>query len=530
MSKYRITLQARIFILVSMLVVLSVSVLSAFFLRTLKSRMYGQFKAESGYLVSNFAKDAVEPVLIEDVASLRKVIDKVIKNRNVVYAYIYNKKGEQLDGYANGSAITEKIEVSKLSKIEVNADFSGTTSVMDARGPVLYEGGEKIGYVRLGISLEEIKAEISQVVAKSVVFGVGFLAAGFVLTFVFSRSISNPIRNMIATISDIVKFNDITRLIRGNVNIKELDKLKDSVNEMLHQIQQRDLALTEANELLEKRVEERTAELTGEITERRQAEEEMEKLNEKLKEANQELKNFVYIASHDLREPLRKISAFGVMLQKSLKGKIVDDDAENLGFMIEGANRMTKMIEGLLAYSRVSAKAYSVEKVDLDDIVEQLRQLELSMLLEEKHTTIDVPLPLPEVEVDPVQIRQLMQNLIANGMKYQAKGNTPCITITSKPAADGMVRINITDNGIGIAPEFQQAIFIMFKRLHSRSEYEGTGIGLAVCKKIVERHGGKIGVESQFGQGSTFWFTLPLAKTAANNTELAQNNYSKEML
>jgi light-regulated signal transduction histidine kinase (bacteriophytochrome) len=268
----------------------------------------------------------------------------------------------------------------------------------------------------------------------------------------------------------------------------------------------------------------------------KQAEESMKELNgeleqavKKLEDTNQELKNFVYIASHDLREPLRKISAFGSMVQKSLSGKIDGDDAENLNFMIDGANRMTKMIEGLLLYSRVSSKAHFAEAVDLNDIVKEIGQLELSVLLEEKHTTIDVPQPLPEVDADPVRIRQLLQNLIANGMKYQAKDNVPHITLTSQPAANGMVRINITDNGIGIKPEFQQAIFIMFKRLHSKNEYEGTGIGLAVCKKIVERNGGKIGVESEFGKGSTFWFTVPAAKTVMDNTELVQNS-QKELL
>jgi light-regulated signal transduction histidine kinase (bacteriophytochrome) len=213
-----------------------------------------------------------------------------------------------------------------------------------------------------------------------------------------------------------------------------------------------------------------------------------------------------------MREPLRKITAFGAILRQSLKDKLSSDDAENLYFMIDGAQRMAKMIEGLLTYSRISTQAQPHQAVDLNEIVKQLQQLELSVLLEEKQVTIEIPQPLPCVEVDPVQIRQLMQNLIANGVKYQKKGNMPHITITTKPAADGMVGIEVTDNGIGIAPQYLQSIFTMFRRLHSRDEYEGTGIGLTVCKKIVELHGGKIGVESQTDKGSTFWFTMPAAE------------------
>jgi PAS domain S-box-containing protein len=263
------------------------------------------------------------------------------------------------------------------------------------------------------------------------------------------------------------------------------------------------------------------------ITERKKDEEKMKHLNaeleesmRKLEEANDEMKNFVYIASHDLREPLRKITAFGSILEKTLKDKVDSDDAENLKFMIDGATRMNKMIEGLLVYSRVSSKTMPPQIVDLNEIVTQLQQLELAVVLQEKQAVIEIPQVLPSVEADPVQIRQLLQNLIANGIKYQLKDRTPRIIIKSTPAENGMVKIEVTDNGIGIKAEYLSSIFVMFKRLHTRTEYEGTGIGLSVCKKIVERHGGKIGVESEPEKGSTFWFTVP---AIGNHVELAAN-------
>jgi PAS domain S-box-containing protein len=258
------------------------------------------------------------------------------------------------------------------------------------------------------------------------------------------------------------------------------------------------------------------------ITERKQAEEQLQKLNNdladavgKLEDANQEMKNFLYIASHDLREPLHRIAVFGDMLSKSLQGKLTEEDTENLQYMIEGTQRINRVIEGLLAYAKVNAKTLPPEVVNLNDIVKQLQELEFSILLQEKLAIVEVPATLPYILVDPIQIRQLMQNLIANGIKYQPRGNTPCITITSKHAANGMERIEVKDNGIGIKPEYHQAVFNMFKRLHARVEYEGIGVGLAICKKIVERYGGQIGVDSEYGKGSTFWFTVPRADKLA---------------
>ncbi len=257
------------------------------------------------------------------------------------------------------------------------------------------------------------------------------------------------------------------------------------------------------------------------ITRQKETEEMMKRLNQDLadtvsdlEEANQEMRDFLNVASHDLREPLRKIVSFGRLLENSLADRLADDDLENLRFMIEGSVRMTKMIKGLLTYSKISTQTQPKQAVDLNEIVRHLQEIELAVLIEEEQVTIESQ-SLPCVKADPVQIRELMQNLIVNGIEYQKKGNTPRIIIASKPAADGMVRIEVTDNGIGVAPEYLQSIFVIFRRLHSRDEYKGTGIGLTICKKIVERHGGKIGVESEHGKGSTFWFTMPAAQKMA---------------
>ena len=251
------------------------------------------------------------------------------------------------------------------------------------------------------------------------------------------------------------------------------------------------------------------------ITERKWVEKEREALvkgveetNRKLERSNRELLDFVYIASHDLREPMRKISAFGQLLQDSLKGKLDEDEQENFAFMIDGAIRMQRMIDDLLTYSRVTTKAKLAKRVDLNEGIEDLKRIELAVLLEETGGTIHVPEPLLAVQADPSQVHQLLQNLIANGLKFHREGILPEITVRSRRVNDNLVRVEVEDNGIGIDEENYEKIFGMFQRLYSREDYKGTGIGLAVCKKIVERHGGNIGVNSTPNMGSTFWFTL----------------------
>lgn len=336
------------------------------------------------------------------------------------------------------------------------------------------------------------------------------IAAAIGITLIYG--IYQPIMTMKKAVVEIGKGRLDTKI---NIKTKdEIGELAHSFNDMAQNLQKTMTSVENLNREIAER-KHTQAELQKLNAELGRMNTELQESNEKLEAANSDLKNFVYIASHDLREPLRKISMFGIMLQNSLKDKLAAADAENLHFMIDGAKRMTQMIEGLLVYSRVSTQPHPFQMVDMNEIVRQICSIELAAVIEEKNVIIDIPKPLAAVEADPVQMRQLMQNLIANGIKYQPKGARPRITITSQPA-DDMIRIEVADNGIGIKPEHHSAVFEMFKRLHTRGEYEGTGIGLAVCKRIVDRHNGKIGVESQYGKGSAFWFTVPAVKSSVS--------------
>ncbi len=235
-----------------------------------------------------------------------------------------------------------------------------------------------------------------------------------------------------------------------------------------------------------------------------------------LEKSNKALSEFAYIASHDLREPLRKISSFGTLLKLSLQEKITEDDKENLEFMIDGAKRMQQMIDDLLEYSRISNSVLELERFDLDQIVDDLINFELYMLIDETKTTINLQLKHKTIIASKNQIKQLLQNLITNAIKYRKPGVCPNIEISSEIKSKHLL-VKITDNGIGIEEKYYNQIFEMFKRLNNRENYKGSGIGLAVCKKIIENHNGEIGVSSKLNEGTTFWFSLPNSKEGINN-------------
>ena len=239
--------------------------------------------------------------------------------------------------------------------------------------------------------------------------------------------------------------------------------------------------------------------------ERKQAEIRQTQLIEQLERSNRDLQDFAYVASHDLQEPLRKISSFAKLLAEDYQGHLDAEADEYIAYIIDGAVRMQNLIDDLLTYSRASSHELKKEPTKLGGVLAQVLE-DLSIFIEENNAAIAAS-SLPTVQANPRQMGQLLQNLIGNGIKFHGSA-PPRIHIEAQWQADQWL-ISVSDNGIGLDPKFAQRIFGIFQRLHGRGEYVGTGIGLAICRKIVERHGGRIWVESELGQGATFYFTIP---------------------
>ena len=232
-----------------------------------------------------------------------------------------------------------------------------------------------------------------------------------------------------------------------------------------------------------------------------------------LERSNNDLKDFAHIASHDLQEPLRKISIFSGRL-KSARSLLSEQHIYDLSRMGNAAQRMQVLIEDLLELSQVTAKGQPFEKVNLKEIAcEVIEDLEARIIETQGQVKQGF---LPTVDADPFQMRQLLQNLIGNALKYHRAGLPPAVYLSSQPNESGDCEISVRDNGIGLDEKFSERIFRPLERLHGRSSYEGTGIGLAICKKIVSRHGGKITVKSQLGEGSKFTVTLPKTQPDAS--------------
>jgi light-regulated signal transduction histidine kinase (bacteriophytochrome) len=241
-------------------------------------------------------------------------------------------------------------------------------------------------------------------------------------------------------------------------------------------------------------------------TERKRYEAELKARGEALERSNAELEQFAYVASHDLQEPLRMVASYTQLLQKRYAGKLDAQADKYIHFAVDGAQRMQTLINDLLALSRVGTQGKPFAPTDVGGMVRRVLRW-LGRVLEESGGAVDVG-PMPTVLADAGQLELVFQNLIANALKFRRPGVPPRVRVSAERAG-GEWLFTVADNGIGFEQQFAEQIFVVFQRLHTRTEYPGTGVGLAICKKVVERHGGRIWAESVPNEGTTFYFTLP---------------------
>jgi len=302
------------------------------------------------------------------------------------------------------------------------------------------------------------------------------------------------------------------------------------VAEDITEIKTAEVLLRKSHDEMESKVRERTAalanlnsDLVEEIKERNRAEAELVRMNEKLEQNNRELQEFAHIASHDLQEPLRKITAFGDRLRDKYAEGLGEQGNDYLERMQSAAHRMHDLISSLLMFSRITTRALPFNRVDLNTVAAQVLS-DLEVRIEQSKGRVEIS-GLATIDADPVQMYQVLQNLIGNALKFHRKGDAPLVKVFGRFISGNggglhrgqggeLYQIIVEDNGIGFDEKYLEKIFGVFQRLHGRKEYEGTGIGLSICRKIAERHGGSVTAESSPGKGASFIVTLPVLHDA----------------
>ena len=531
---HRIGLGTKIVAATSFAVILTTVASSAFFYARTKNIIFDNLQKKGSTISTNLSYIAKYGVLTEDTAALNELVQGAMQTEDVVYIIIQDEQGKVL---AEKSVVDvpDMTSLRKKALASANGEF---ILVKDRAGNPIYNFSFPIvakkvsiaeigavepdteansspqmrGTVQVGLLLSNALNKLTGILEGVILLALIIIAGGVFASVGLVKIIMKPIEKMSAA---------AVRIASGDLSQQVSVESNDEIGQFAHQFNAMTLALKK-----------REGELNESYKEINFAKEQLEALNfeltqsaKNLERSNRELQDFAYIASHDLQEPLRKVQAFGDRLKTKYADALGEAGTDYLNRMQNAAARMKTLINDLLAYSRVTTKPRPFEELDLEQLTKEVLS-DLEVRIEELKARVEIG-KLPTIVADPLQMRQLMQNLIGNALKFHKPDVPPIIKIASRfveeESADEegntgpsqFCQITVEDNGIGFEEKYAGRIFGMFQRLHARGEYEGSGVGLAICRKITERHGGTITAKSWPGKGSMFIITLP-ADTVKN--------------
>lgn len=452
------------------------------------------------------ADNSTAALQFDDPETALQVLDALASNPEIIGAAVYDASGRQFAAY-------ERFEGRAMFPSQAppadQARFDA--GVLHVTVPVVLER-EVIGTALVEATLEPLNLRIRLGILTVALVLLAAIALAFLLSASLQRLVSEPILALTTTAEDVGRRQDFS--VRASRQTDdELGTLVDAFNGMLAAVESRDRDLQRATRELEERVQERTAQLRRELAERQRAEQELGERNEALVRINQELDDFAYVASHDLKEPLRGIHNYAVFLEEDYAAAIDDDGRAKLATLQRLTRRLEQLIDALLRYSRVGRVDLAVRSVDLDEVVADARD-SLRHALEDSGADVRVLQPLPSVRCDRALMTEVFQNLLSNAAKYNDKPRKVIEVGTTERLDDAPPEavapaVFVRDNGIGIPARHLDSVFRIFKRLHPRDQYGGgTGAGLTIVRKIVERHAGHIWIRSTPGEGTAVYFTI----------------------
>ena len=478
-----------------------------------------QYTSKGTAVADGIASSSVELLLFRDVSTVQAMIDQYLEIEGVAYVFVVDPHGDTLAHTFVPTVPTQVMSLEGRERETTVQDVSipGYGECLNVTSPIL---AGKIGYVHVGMDRGLIRKAISDAVVRQLVLLLPIFFLSLLAAYALMNKIVQPLNRLTVSANKLAaggataeeKEKQDAELRHISARSDEVGQLAGAFREMVLKVSIREKELREAHDHLESRVLQRTSELEQANVRLQQEIDVRKRTEQELGRSNRELEQFAYIASHDLQEPLRKVQAFGDILVHSYRDALGEEGRDYLQRMESACKRMRVLIEDLLTYSRVTRTAKPFVEVDLAKVVHEV-VADLETRIRQSGGQVVVG-DLPRIDGEPVQMHQLLQNLIGNALKFHAANVNPLVTVLGRVFWDAanvqQVEIIVRDNGIGFDEKYLDRIFAPFQRLHGRGDYEGTGIGLAICRKIAERHSGTITARSTPGQGTTFIVILPL--------------------